>query len=71
MDSNEEECKYPGCVFKEQSSHLHIDVVYDSLVAGAAETAEKVKDEVIFGLLAELDNLFEEKKKKKEKKTTE
>lgn len=52
------------CEFNEESQHLHTNILYDQIVDGAAASPNKVKLDVIFGLLAQLEKCFDEKHNK-------
>lgn len=64
MENQTKKCSRPGCEFNKESQHLHVNVLYDELVNGAAASPEQIKTDVIFGILESLEKLFEEKNKK-------
>lgn len=61
-------CSHQGCELKEEIQHIHANILYDQIVDGAAADPEKVKLDVIFGFLRQLEKFFDEKQKQNQNK---
>lgn len=61
--SKKAKCSHQGCEFKDESQNLRTNILYDKIIDGATANPNKVKLDVIFGLLEQLEKCFDEKNK--------